>query len=68
MHNIVDIGMVECQSEIISITTFGPVIIVAAFFWYSITGWDESLLKKDGSAPNLRSKPSQGWKPLDEFI
>ena len=35
----------------IRIATSGPVIIGAASFWYSITGWEESLLMSDDSAP-----------------
>ena len=46
--------------SVIRITTSGPVIIGAASFWYSITGWEESLLMRDGSAPNLRSRPMRG--------
>ena len=34
--------------ETIRITTSGPVIIGAASFWYSITGWEESLLMRYG--------------------
>ena len=47
--------------ETIRITTSGPVIIGAASFWYSITGWEESLLMRDGCAQNLRSRPTRGW-------
>jgi len=46
--------------ETIRITKSGPVIISAASFWYSITGWEESLLMRDDSAPNLPSRPAQG--------
>ena len=46
--------------ETIRITTYDPVIVGAASFWYSITGWEESLLMSDDSAPNLRSRPTQG--------
>ena len=45
----------------IQIAASGPVIIGAASFWYSITGWEESLLMRDGSASNLRSRPTRGW-------
>ena len=38
-----------------------PVVINAASFWYSITGWEESLLMSDDSALNLRSIPTRGW-------
>ena len=34
--------------ETIRNTISGPVIIGAASFWYSITGWEESLLMRDG--------------------
>ena len=52
--------MGDCLSETILITTFGPVIIGAASFWYSITWWEESLLMSDNSALNLRWH-TQGW-------
>ena len=45
----------------IQITTTGPVILGAASFWYLITGWEESLLMRDDSAPNLRYRPTRGW-------
>ena len=48
-------------SETIRTATSGPVIIGAASFWYSITGWEESLFMRDGSASNLRSRPTRGW-------
>ena len=38
--------------ETIKIQASGPVFISAASFWYSITGWEESLLISDNSAPN----------------
>ena len=41
--------------ETIRIATSGPVIIDFASFWYSITGWEETLLMRYDSAPNLRS-------------
>ena len=44
----------------IRITTSGTVIIGANSFWYSITGWEESLLMSDNSAPKLRSRTTQG--------
>jgi len=47
--------------ETILIATSGLVIIGATFFWYPITGWEESLLIRDGSAPKLRSRPTRGW-------
>ena len=46
--------------ETIWTTTSGPVIIDATSFWYSITGWEESLSMSDDSAPNLRSRPTRG--------
>ena len=45
----------------IQITTPSAVILGAASFWYSITGCKESLLMRDGSAPNLLSRPTRGW-------
>ena len=46
--------------EAIRIMTSGPVIIADAFFCYSITEWEDILLMRDGSAPNLRSRPTRG--------
>lgn len=42
------------------ITTPGPLILGAASFWYSITGWDESLLMSDDGVLNLRLSPTRG--------
>ena len=46
--------------ETIRITTSGPGNNGAASFWYSITGWKESFLRRDNSAPNLISRPMRG--------
>ena len=44
--------------ETIGITTTGPVILGS--FWYSNTGWKESVLMNDDRVPNLCPGPTRG--------
>ena len=53
------VGWIIRLGETIRMATSGPVIIGAASFWYTSTGWEESLLMSDDSAPKLRSRPTR---------